>query len=207
MLHGHPYLVIKVHEERRDQGVSSKPHTRLETVQVHANASQHKGKRHEWPPDEDVGEADTESLKHQMEGNLLSMLRTIRELDRLANGSRRVTTSHGTWAQHRDRQGARRSLQGRTALVAPADQTSTKLTSWTKTKLKKVDLHRFNLLLRQALSQLQHSTRKPVSRDRGRHSWVLPPKPFAPFTPLSLLDASPRTLPYLPVYGEVMSGV
>ncbi|KAM7309544.1 mucin-5AC-like [Ixodes scapularis] len=90
MLHGHPYLVIKVHEEHRDRGLSSKPHTRPETGQVHANLSQHKGKRHEWPPDESVGQADTESLKHQMEGNLLSMLRTIRELNRLANGSKRA---------------------------------------------------------------------------------------------------------------------
>uniref|UniRef100_V5GVF7 Uncharacterized protein n=1 Tax=Ixodes ricinus TaxID=34613 RepID=V5GVF7_IXORI len=162
MLHGHPYLVIKVHEERRDQGVSSKPHTRLETVQVHANASQHKGKRHEWPPDEDVGEADTESLKHQMEGNLLSMLRTIRELDRLANGSRRAPPPMVLGPNIEiDRVLVDRSRDGRPSWLRPtrrheADELD-------EDEAEEGDLHRFNLLLRQALNQLQHSTRKPVS--------------------------------------------
>uniref|UniRef100_A0A131Y728 Uncharacterized protein n=1 Tax=Ixodes ricinus TaxID=34613 RepID=A0A131Y728_IXORI len=162
MLHGHPYLVIKMHEKQRDQEGSSKPHTRLETVQVHANASQHKGKRHEWPPDENVGDADTESLKHQMEGNLLSMLRTIRELDRLANGSRRAPSPMVLGPSIEiDRVLVDRSRGGRPSWLRPtrrheADELD-------EDEAEEGDLHRFNLLLRQALNQLQHSTRKPVS--------------------------------------------
>lgn len=110
---------------------------------------------------------DTLLLKREVGGNLYNVLRTIRELDRIVNASHRGAHQEGQAGAslapsieidrvliERDRPREDRSHQEVVARPPEKDELS-------EDEAEEGDLHRFNLLLRQALRELNSPTRKP----------------------------------------------
>ncbi|CAN8005479.1 unnamed protein product, partial [Ixodes hexagonus] len=163
-LHGHPYIVIKVHEVQHNHANTSRTNTPTRTVSVPPDVSPRKGKRHEPAAGNDV-QVDTASLKHQVAGNLLSVLRTIRELDSLANASRRAPAPMPALRPsiEIERVLVDRSMDGRYALLRQRPTKRHEVDELNEDEAEEGDLHRFNLLLRQALNELRPST--PKKRD------------------------------------------